>query len=106
MLLTMSIKSLYVKKEFQTQHISEAHQIMPSNIINLNIELEARQDHRALTTKQEMTIELRNHYTEKARLRRALEFHKVAFKHRAREYVEIAERIELQEEKLLRVGIK
>ena len=79
---------------------------MPSNIINLNLELEARQDHRALTAKQEMTVELRNHYTEKARLRRALEFHKVAYKHRAREYVEIAEHIELQKEKLLRVGIK
>ena len=96
MLLTMSFKSLYVKKEFQTQHISEAHQIMSSNIINLNIELEARQDHRALTAKQEMTVELRNHYTEKARLRRALEFNKVAYKHRAREYAEIAEHIELQ----------
>ena len=97
----MSIKSLYVKKEFQTQHISEAHQIMPSNIINLNIELEARQDHRALTTKQEMTIELRNHYTEKASLRRVVEFHKVAYKHRVKDFIEIAERIERQEEKLL-----
>jgi len=45
---------------------------------------------------------LRNHYAEKARLRRAVEFHKVAYKHRVKEYVEIAERIELQEEKLLR----
>jgi len=101
MLLTISVNSLYVKKEFQTQHISEAHQTMSSNIINLNIELEARQDHRALTAKQEMTVELRNHYTEKARLRRALEFHKLAYKHRAREYVEVAERIELKEEMLL-----
>ena len=101
MLLTISVNSLYVKKEFQTQHISEAHQTMSSNIINLNIELEARQDHRALTAKQEMTVELRNHYTEKARLRRALEFHKVAYKHRAREYIEVAERIELKEEMLL-----
>ena len=74
---------------------------MPSNIINLNVELEARHDHRALTPKQEMTVELRNHYTKKARLRRALEFHKVAYKHRAREYVEVAERIERYEEKLL-----
>ena len=72
----------------------------------MNVELEARQEHRAITPKQEMTVELRNHYTEKARLRRALEFHKVAYKHRAREYVEIAEHIELQKEKLLRVGIK
>ena len=53
-----------------------------------------------------MTVELRNHYTEKARLRRALEFHKVAYKHRAREYVEVAERIELKEEKLLDCAIE
>ena len=106
MLLTISVNSLYVKKEFQTQHISEAHQTMSSKIINLNIELEARQDHRALTAKQEMTVELRNHYTEKARLRRALEFHKVAYKHRAREYVEVAERIELKEEMLLDCAIE
>ena len=74
---------------------------MPSNIINLNLELEVREDHRVLTPKQILTIELRNHYAEKARLRRAAEFHKVAYKHRVKEYVEIAERIELQEEKLL-----
>ena len=76
---------------------------MPSNIINLNLELEAREDHRALTPKQEITVELHNHYNQKARLRRAVEFHKVAYKHRVKEYVEIAERIELQEEKLLGV---
>jgi hypothetical protein len=76
---------------------------MQSNIINLNVELEAREDHRTLTPKQEMTIELRNDYNKKARLRRAIEFHKVAYKHRVKEYVEIAERIELQEEKLLRM---
>ena len=76
---------------------------MPSNIINLNVELEAREDHRALTPKQEMTIELRNDYNKKAGLRRAIEFHKVAYKHRVKEYVEIAESIERQEEKLLRV---
>jgi hypothetical protein len=74
---------------------------MPSNVINLNVELEAREDNRALTPKQEMTIELRNDYNKKAGLRRAIEFHRVAFKHRVKEYVEIAERIELQEEKLL-----
>ncbi len=79
---------------------------MSSNIINLNIELEARQGHRALTAKQEMTVELRNSYTEKVRLRRSLEFHKVAYKHRAREYVKIFERIELQEEKLLNCAIE
>jgi hypothetical protein len=76
---------------------------MPSNVINLNVELEAREDTRALTPKQEMTIELRKDYNEKARLRRAIEFHRVAFKHRVKEYVEIAERIELQEEKLTKL---
>jgi len=75
---------------------------MPSNVINLNAELEAREDHRVLTPKQEMTIELRNDYNKKAGLRRAIEFHKVAYKHRVKEYKQIAERIELQEEKLLR----
>ena len=75
---------------------------MQSNIINLNSELEAREDHRALTPKQELTIELRNDYNEKARLRRAIEFHKVAHKHRVKDYIEIAKRIELQDEKLLR----
>ena len=75
---------------------------MSSNIINLNLELEAREDTRALTPKQEMTIELRNDYNKKAGLRRAIEFHKVAYKHHVKEYKEIAERIELHEEKLLR----
>lgn len=75
---------------------------MPSNVINLGAELEAREHRRKLTPKQILTIELRNDYNEKARLRRAVEFHKVAHKHRVRDYVEIAKRIELQEEKLLR----
>ena len=74
---------------------------MPSNVINLNIELASRQDHRALTRKQELTIELRNDYNQKVRLRRAVEFHKVAYKHRVKEYLEVTERIEHQEEKLL-----
>ena len=74
---------------------------MQSNIIHLNVELEAREDHRVLTPKQELTIELRNDYNKKARLRRAIEFHKIAHKHRVKDYIKIAERIELQEEKLL-----
>tara|TARA_B100000780_G_scaffold107094_1_gene74926 strand:- start:145 stop:306 length:162 start_codon:yes stop_codon:yes gene_type:complete len=53
-----------------------------------------------------MTIELRNDYNKKARLRRAVEFHKVAYKHRVKDYVEIAERIELKEEKLLDCAIE
>ncbi len=76
---------------------------MPSNIINLNLELEAREDHRALTPKQEITVELRNHYNQQTKLRRALRFHQVAYKKRVREYIEISECIELQEEKLLEV---
>lgn len=75
---------------------------MPSNIINLSSELAAREDSRILTPKQELTIELRNGYNEKARLRRAIEFHKIAYKRRVKEYKELAGRIELQEEKLLR----
>jgi hypothetical protein len=88
-----------LKKEFN----QKAYPTMQSNIINLNLELEAREDSRALTPKQEMTIELRNDYNKKAGLRRAIEFHKIAYKHRVKEYKDIAERIELQEEKLLRV---
>ena len=79
---------------------------MPSNVIHLNVELEAREDTRALTPKQEMTIELRNDYNKKAGLRRAIEFHKVAYKHRVKDYKEIAERIELHEEKLLQLVAK
>jgi len=74
---------------------------MPSNVIHLNLELEAREHRRTLTPKQILTIELRNDYNEKARLRRAIEFHKVAYKHRVKDYVEISERIELQEERLM-----
>ena len=76
---------------------------MPSNIIYLNLELEAREGHRALTPKQEITVELRNHYNQQTKLRRALRFHQVAYKKRVREYIEISECIELQEEKLLEV---
>ena len=75
---------------------------MPSNVIILSAELEAREDTRALTPKQILTIELRNDYNKKAGLRRAIEFHKVAYKHRVKDYIKIAKRIELQEEKLLR----
>jgi len=76
---------------------------MHSNIINLNTELESRKDHRALTPRQELTIQLRHDYNQKISLMRAIESHKLAYKHRVKEYVEIAERIELQEERLLRM---
>jgi len=41
---------------------------VPANVIDLNAKLEALEASRALTPKQEMTIELRNDYNKKARL--------------------------------------
>jgi len=75
---------------------------MSSNIINLNVELEAREDTRALTPKQELTIELRGYCNEQVRLIKALSFHKLAYKKRSQEFIEITERIKIHEEKLLR----
>jgi hypothetical protein len=74
---------------------------MPSNVIHLNVELEAREDHRALTPKQEMTIELRGYYNEQSRLIKALSFHKLAYKKRSQEFIEVTERIKIHEEKLI-----
>ena len=74
---------------------------MQSNIINLNLELAAREDHRALTPKQEMTIELRNHYIDQAKQKRALTYHQVAYNQRLKEYKELADNIEFLEERLL-----
>jgi hypothetical protein len=76
---------------------------MPSNIINLNLELEAREDHRALTPKQLLTIELRGYCSEQSRLIKTLSFHKLAYKKRSQEFIEITERIKIHEEKLLGV---
>ena len=76
---------------------------MPSNVINLNVELEARQDHRTLTPKQEMTIRLRGCYATQSRLIKALSFHKLAYKKRSQEFIEVTERIKIHEEKLLGV---
>ena len=74
---------------------------MQSNIINLNLELEAREDHRALTPKQEISIKLRNHYIEQLRLKRAAEFHRLSYRQRVRDLVKLTELIEIQEERLL-----
>ena len=74
---------------------------MQTNIINLNVELEAREDHRALTPKQILSIELRGYYNEQSRLIKALSFHKLAYKKRSQEFVEITERIKILEEKLM-----
>ena len=74
---------------------------MPSNVINLNLELEAREDHRVLTPKQEITIKLRNHYIEQAKQKRVLTYHQVAYNQRLKEYKELADNIEFLEERLL-----
>lgn len=74
---------------------------MPSNVINLNVELEAREDHRVLTPKQILTIELRGYYNEQSRLIAALSFHKHAYKRYSQDYIEVTERIKIHEEKLL-----
>ena len=74
---------------------------MPSNVTNLNAELEAREDHRVLTPKQEITIKLRNHYIEQAKQKRAITYHQVAYNQRLKEYKELADNIEFLEERLL-----
>ena len=76
---------------------------MPSNLIHLNVELEAREDHRTLTPKQEMTIRLRGCYATQSCLIKALSFHKLAYKKRSQEFIDITERIKIHEEKLLGV---
>ena len=74
---------------------------MSSNVIHLNVELEAREHRRKLTPKQEMTIRLRGYYSKQSRLIKAIRFQKVAQKRRIREYIQITERIDLEEERLL-----
>jgi len=74
---------------------------MPSNVINLNAELAAREDTRALTLKQEITVQLRNHNIEQQRLKKAIDFHRRAFQVRLKQLEELNELIELQEGRLL-----
>ena len=77
---------------------------MPSNVINLSAELEAREDSRALTPKQETTIRLRGCYATQSRLIKALSFHKLAYKKRSQEFIEITERIKILEEKTIKLN--
>ena len=74
---------------------------MPSNVINLNAELAAREDTRALTLKQEITVQLRNHNIEQQRLKEAIDFHRRAFQVRVKQLEELNDLIELQEGRLL-----
>jgi hypothetical protein len=50
---------------------------MPSNVINLSAELEAREHRRKLTPKQETTIRLRGYYSKQSRLIKALRFQRI-----------------------------
>ncbi|HAU02334.1 MAG: hypothetical protein ABS23_11605 [SAR92 bacterium BACL16 MAG-120619-bin48] len=74
---------------------------MPSNVINLNAELAAREDTRALTLKQEITVQLLNHNIEQQRLKKAIDFHRRAFQVRLKQLEELNDLIELQEGRLL-----
>ena len=74
---------------------------MPSNVINLNAELAAREDTRALTLKQEITVKLLNHNIEQQRLKKAIDFHTSAFQVRLKQLEELNDLIELQEGRLL-----
>lgn len=74
---------------------------MPSNVINLNAELAAREDTRALTLKQEITVQLRNHNIDQQRLKKAIDFHRRAFQVRLKQLEELNDLIELQEGRLL-----
>ena len=74
---------------------------MPSNVIYLNVELAAREDTRALTLKQEITVELLNHNIEQQRLKKAIDFHRRAFQVRLKQLEELNDLIELQEGRLL-----
>ena len=62
---------------------------MPSNVINLNAELAAREDTRALTLKQEITVQLLNHNIEQQRLKKAIDFHRRAFQVRLKQLEEL-----------------
>ena len=74
---------------------------MPSNVIHLNVELEAREDTRTLTPKQEITVQLLNHNIEQQRLKKAIDFHRRAFQVRLKQLEELNDLIELQEGRLL-----
>ena len=74
---------------------------MQSNVINLNAELAAREDTRALTLKQEITVQLLNHNIEQQRLKKAIDFHRRAFQVRLKQLEELNDLIELQEGRLL-----
>jgi hypothetical protein len=74
---------------------------MPSNVVNLNAVLANREDTRALTLKQEIIVELRNHDIEKQRLKKAIDFHRRSFQLRVKELEELDRLIKIREQSLL-----
>jgi hypothetical protein len=74
---------------------------MPSNVVNLNAVLANREDIRALTLKQEIIVELRNHDIEKQRLKKAIDFHRRSFQLRVKELAELDRLIKIREQSLL-----
>ena len=73
---------------------------MVSNVIDLHTELILRDDDRALTARQTITIELRSHYYQQERLRRAIEYGRLCQSRRIQQIANISELIEVKEEKL------
>ena len=76
---------------------------MNSNVIYLSAALEARKNKRELTRKQELTVELRNHYREGRWLIKSIESQKSIYSRRVKKLREVFKTIELQEEELLKL---
>ena len=70
---------------------------MNSNVIYLSAALEARKNKRTFTRKQELTVELRNHYREGRWLIKSI------YSRRVKKLREVFKTIELQEEELLKL---
>ena len=75
---------------------------MASNIIDLSHKLMTRNDDRALTVKQRVSVELVNHKNEGRRLIRAIQFHKSSHNKRLQELREVLDSIENAEKKLMK----
>ena len=74
---------------------------MASNIIDLSHKLMTRNDDRALTVKQRVSVELVNYKNEGRRLIRAIQFHKSSHNKHLQELKEVLESIENAEKRLM-----
>jgi len=72
---------------------------MTLNVIDPYTGLALRNDDRALTPRQTITIELRRHYSDQERLREAIEYGSLSQSRRIQQFANISELIELKEEK-------